>query len=182
MVPANFANYFLASAGAGGALIGLLFVAVSIAPERTVAKGASIIRRATAASTFTALTNAFFISMNALFPNTNIGYLTLGFGIVGALNSISVATNTLRGLKNLPDFFRRAFLIAGSFIIYGFEIFNGAHLLAMPGAVGYVYSTGALVLASYGLGLVRAWELLGAQRYGLLNWLSPLHEEAEETK
>jgi hypothetical protein len=34
MVPSSFGNYFVAMASAGGALIGLLFVAVSIRPER----------------------------------------------------------------------------------------------------------------------------------------------------
>src|SRR5215472_10028507 len=145
MVPTIFANYFLASAGAGGALIGLLFVAVSIAPERTVARGASPIRRATSASTFTALTNAFFISMDALFPSNNIGYLTLGFGVVGALNSITMVANIIRSMKNAQDFLRRAFLLIGSFAIYGLEIYNGVHLLAAPGEVGYVYATAALV-------------------------------------
>jgi hypothetical protein len=34
MVPPEFANFFIASASAGAALVGLLFVAVSLAPER----------------------------------------------------------------------------------------------------------------------------------------------------
>ena len=42
MVPAIFTNFFIASAGAGGALIGLLFVAVSIAPENTIMEGAPV--------------------------------------------------------------------------------------------------------------------------------------------
>jgi len=40
MVPDVFINFFIASAGAGGALIGLLFVAISIAPESTIMTGA----------------------------------------------------------------------------------------------------------------------------------------------
>jgi hypothetical protein len=36
MVHAAFINYFIATASAGAALIGLLFVSVSIAPHRTV--------------------------------------------------------------------------------------------------------------------------------------------------
>ncbi len=39
MVPEVFHDYFVASTGAGAALVGLLFVAVSIAPERTVMSG-----------------------------------------------------------------------------------------------------------------------------------------------
>ena len=32
------------------------------------------------------------------------------------------------------------------------------------------------VVAAYGLGLVRAWQLLGARRFGLLGWLNVLRE------
>ncbi len=68
MVPPEFANFFIASASAGGALVGLLFVAVSIAPEQIVAAQAPIERQAVATSAFTALMNAFFISLFALIP------------------------------------------------------------------------------------------------------------------
>jgi hypothetical protein len=45
MVPTDFANYFLASAGAGAALIGLLFVAISINTERTFGREAQPVRQ-----------------------------------------------------------------------------------------------------------------------------------------
>jgi hypothetical protein len=60
MLPPELSNYFLATAGAGAALIGLLFVAVSIAPEQIATRRAPLERQAVAASTFTALVNAFF--------------------------------------------------------------------------------------------------------------------------
>ncbi len=60
MVPATFANFFLATAGAGGTLIGLLFVAVSINPERIFSEGAPKERQAVASGAFTVLVNAFF--------------------------------------------------------------------------------------------------------------------------
>ena len=65
------------SAGAAAALIGLLFVAISIAPEHTILEDAPIERQGVASSTFTALVNAFFISVAALIPGANLGYTTL---------------------------------------------------------------------------------------------------------
>ena len=41
MVPEAFHDYFVASTGTGAALVGLLFVVVSITPERTVMTGGS---------------------------------------------------------------------------------------------------------------------------------------------
>ena len=42
------------------------------------------------------------------------------------------------------------------------------------------YGLTALLIAVYGIALLRAWQLLGARRYGLLGWLSPLHESNEQ--
>jgi hypothetical protein len=69
MVPAEFNNFFVASASAGAALVGLLFVAVSIAPEHIVMANAPIERRAMSSSSFTALLNAFF----SLIEPNNVG-------------------------------------------------------------------------------------------------------------
>jgi len=85
MVPPELSNYFLATAGAGAALIGLLFVAVSIAPEQIVTRRAPMERQAVAASTFTALLNAFFISLGALIPGS--------LGTLALLRKISLGGN-----------------------------------------------------------------------------------------
>ena len=41
MVPQEFHEFFSACAAVSGALIGLLFVAVSVAPDRLVGRGAA---------------------------------------------------------------------------------------------------------------------------------------------
>jgi hypothetical protein len=82
VVPDTFANYFLASAGAGAALIGLLFVAVSINPARTFGDGAHPLRQGVASAAFTALVNAFFVSLSALIPLTNVGTIALAVGLM----------------------------------------------------------------------------------------------------
>ena len=68
MIPESLTNFYLASAGIGATLVGLIFIAVSIAPERTVQANAPIERQAMAASSFTALLNAFFISLGGFDP------------------------------------------------------------------------------------------------------------------
>ena len=57
MVPEGFHDDFVASTGIGAALVELLFVAVSIAPERTVMSGAPVDRQAVATSAYTTLLN-----------------------------------------------------------------------------------------------------------------------------
>jgi hypothetical protein len=89
MVPQELTNFFTVSAGVGATLIGLIFVAVSIAPERTVMEGAPLERQAVAASAFSALCNAFFISFFALLPGDAFVTITFLMSAIG-LSSISL--------------------------------------------------------------------------------------------
>ena len=73
VIPAPYANFLVASAQASAALIGLLFVSASIAPERVFGLQAEAGRLATALSSFTALANVFSISFSSLIPNQPIG-------------------------------------------------------------------------------------------------------------
>src|SRR5690348_9920180 len=96
MVPPIYLSFFVTAATAGGALIGLLFVAVSIAPHRTVQASAPIESRVISSSTFTALFNGFFISLGAVLPYLNIGVITLIVSLIGVINSLSQGWLLLR--------------------------------------------------------------------------------------
>jgi hypothetical protein len=175
MVPPQFVNFFLASAGAGAALVGLLFVAVSIAPEQIVMANAPVDRQAMASSSFTALLNAFFISLGALIP-TNLGGITLVLSLTGLTHSIYLAWSLLKARQRWQNMLRRLFMIVVSLIIYGYELYCAILLLNEPRNLGGFFVLTWLLLAVYGIGLTRAWQLLGARRFGIMSWLSPLHE------
>jgi hypothetical protein len=192
MDTAAFANFFLAMAGAGGALIGLLFVAVSIRPERTFGAGARRERQAVAAAAFTALVNAFFISSAALIPSANAGanpgVITLLMGSLGIVNTISLGARLigyqLRRYHGAAQLWLRL-LRAGalaiiSLIVYSLEVLSAQALVANPRDLDPLFTICALLLSVYGIGLTRAWELLGAPRFGLSGWLNPLAGEQDE--
>ena len=176
MVPPAFANFFIASASAGAALVGLLFVAVSLAPEQIVTRQAPQERQAVAGSAFTALINAFFLSLAALIPNINFGLVIVPISGFCLVTSLIQAWPLLRRRKGWLSLLRRAFLVVLSIGLYGLELLNGYQLLTAPSQVGIVYGLVSCLIGAFALGLVRAWELLGAQRYGLLGWLSPLRD------
>jgi hypothetical protein len=185
MVPSTFANFFLAGTGAGAALIGLLFVAISIRPERLAHTDAHPLVRTTTTSTFTALVNGFFISFTALLPGTNIGAATLVLGASGVLNAVFTGSALVRRFPchHTPpatspwlQLARGLLLVAISLLIYVFELYYAVQALRRPTDVDPVAAIGILVTAVFGLGLVRAWELLGERRVGLLGWLTSLHD------
>ena len=180
MVPASFQSFFVASAGAGAALIGLLFVAVSISPDRIFQTGRPE-ETAVATSAFTALVNAFFISLGALIPGVPIGWVVVVLAVLGVSNSLNLGSRLLRGrgARSWATLLRRAVLVLISLFIYGDEVYVALPLISgpnpAPNDAGAVSVIAVLMLCVYGLGLTRAWELLGAPRYTLLSWLSPMH-------
>src|SRR6266704_4817222 len=160
VVPPEFANFFIASASAGATLVGLLFVAVSIAPEQMVTRRAPVERQAVAGSAFTALINAFFISLVALIPHINFGTLIVPFSSVSLLTSLIQAWSLLRPRKGWQSLLRRAFLVCLSLGLYGLELRNAVGHITDPTQVGFVYGLLFVLLGIFALGLTRAWELL----------------------
>ena len=77
MVPEGFTEFFLASAGTGGAFVGLLFVAISIGPQRTFGESdvAGAPRQHLAEATFLTLINGFVLSSIALIPGIIVGWV-----------------------------------------------------------------------------------------------------------
>lgn len=174
MVPAELTNFFLGSVGAAAALIGLLFVAISITPEDTVFEGAPLERQGVASSTFSALANAFFISIAGLIPTANIGYTTLVMGLLGLSNSLNVGWHLLRGRQSWQEFVRRMVLVLIGVVLYGFELYYAWQLLRSPNDSTNVLNLSTILLGIYGVALIRAWELLGARRFAFSNWFNPL--------
>jgi hypothetical protein len=73
-----------------------------------------------------------------------------------------------------------AFVIV-SLILYGYEVVLAVLLLMQPGVVDFVYTLAGILLGVHGLGLIRAWELLGAPRSSFVGWHNPLHESPDES-
>lgn len=181
MVPTSLHDFFIASASTSAALIGLLFVAVSIAPERIF--GTAGDRTYRASSAFFVLGNGLFISLGALLPQLNLGTVAVGAGLVGLLNTAFLILDLWqRGRRELG---RGLVLATGSFAIYGGEVWNGVALLRRPDLVPVVELISYFVLGGYLIGLARAWELVGGHNYSLLGTalrrgrISPAEDEPD---
>lgn len=170
MPPPEFQTFFLASAGAGAALIGLLFVGVSIAPERVFGATADPRRQAQAVSAFAALANVFFISMASLIPMIALGIVVTMVGCVSSLQLLGLLVRVRPQGVNVVETVRGAVLFLGSAAVYGAEIYLGMLLWSKPGLTAALVGLLEVMLGAYGIGLGRAWQLLGAPRIGLLSY------------
>lgn len=179
MVPPEYANFFVASASAGAALVGLLFVSISIAPHHTVKGSAPLERQAAAGNAFTALITAFFISLGALIPGA-FSYVALVMSALALVNTISLGRRLLKQWSGWQSLLRRGFLVLVSLVVYAYEGYFAARLVTFPVEVGDIAPMASVLMGIYGLGLIRAWELLGARRYGLAGWLSLLQDVEDE--
>ena len=170
MVPPEFQPFFTASTAASAALIGLLFVSVSVAPEKVFGSQAEAVRQARALSAFAALANIFFISFACLIPHVAAGPVIAGIGLVGFLQTLGLLS-LLPYWRAEGALLRSSILFLGSAAIYLGEMAVGIQLWMKPSAVGALTGVLELILGAYAIGLGRAWELLGAPRTGLLSRL-----------
>lgn len=171
MVPSDFSNFFLASTGAGGALVGLLFVAIAVAPERIFGRDALPERQVVAASAFSALVNAFIVSLTALIPRMNVGGVAIVMGVLALFTTAQQVRKLWDRRIGAVQLARRMSLPVSSLVIYGLEIDFGISLIQHGTAVEPIFSLSILLLVIFGVGLTRAWQLLGAPRTGVFSWL-----------
>ena len=153
MVPDSFTGYFAGSMGAAGALIGLLFVAVSLRPESVLGAGASAKAQAVAGSAFTALLNSFFVSLIALIPGTNIGYTAVIMAVVSLSNTFRLHRGFGKGDSAVSQ-------LALALAAYLSQLVTGVLLIARPGDQALVETIAYVVVAAFAAALGRAWSLM----------------------
>ena len=83
MIPASFHDFFGSCATVAGALIGLLFVAISVSPGKLTGRSAEAEHQVKAGAAFSALVNTLVIALVAPLPGASFGTTVLTLAAAG---------------------------------------------------------------------------------------------------
>jgi len=182
VTPPELHDFFVASAGVAGALIGLLFVAVSVAHERLTAEGAEFAHQVRASAALTSFTNALSISLFALVPGVGLAQTAIVVGGLGlvfvAATLVSFARVRRAQVVSWPDLF----FLVGLVITFGLEVAAGWMLAARGHDQQPADTIAVVVIVSFLIGIARSWELVGGPSFVLFSEIRALVMSMRETR
>jgi hypothetical protein len=161
----SYNDFFAGSATIAGALVGLLFVALSIQPERNRDRH-SVEHRAVAGTAFTALVDALFTSLIGLQPGGGLQYGAVIFGSIGLVSSLSLSRRLRVASRQIQLSRRWSTFMGFIIIVYAAQLFVGLWPMSHGNEASY---TAAFIYAMFSLGIARSWELLGMQGNSLVD-------------
>jgi hypothetical protein len=175
MVPQSIHDFFVASGSAAGALIGLLFVAISVAADRlTLAEARGQLHRIAAVAALTAFTNALAVSLFALIPGHKIG-LAATVVAIGGLVFVTAALLSLIRLRQVKwEIFRHGLLLIGLAITFVIQLIQGIDVVTQPADSGSVNTIAVLVVVCFLIGIARSWALIGGPSIGITREVTAL--------
>jgi hypothetical protein len=175
VVPESIHDFFVASGSAAGALIGLLFVAISVASERLAREEAgSQHYRILAAAAITAFTNALAVSLFALIPVHKIGPTSAAVAVVGLTFVLAALLSLIRLRQVRWSTLRDALFLIGLAVTFVFQLIEGLDVITQAGDSGAVDTIAILVVVCFLIGIGSAWRLVGGPSIGLTREVTKL--------
>jgi hypothetical protein len=164
--PATFDAFFTGCATVAGALIGLLFVALSVSPQKLTGDDASAEHQVRAAAAFSALVNTLVVSLVALLPGASLGPVSLILAAAGLATTVGLIIVLFREHR---DRIGRADvrLLAILVLLYVLQLVNGAQMGGSPHGTTGFSRLGGLAIGFFMFGIARSWQLVGARDVSL---------------
>jgi hypothetical protein len=173
VVPESIREFFTASASVAGALIGLLFVAISVASGRLDEANGQL-HRIRAAAALTAFTNTLTVSLFALVPGEKIGGAAAAVAVVGLTFVVASILSLIRLRQVRWRTAHDALFLVGLVVVFVYQLIEGLEVLAHPGDSGDVNTIAILVVVCFLLGISRAWELINGPSIGIRHEVTAL--------
>jgi hypothetical protein len=180
MAPDSLHDLFFAAAGVAGALVGLLFVAISVEHDRLTARDGDQVHRVRARSALTAFVNALVVSLFALVPDNSLGIAATWAGSLGVLFVLGSVLSVRRAQRAHPagtGQMRQLTFLVVMLVTFGLQALNGIRLLAHAHNDGAADWIAVLVIVCFMLGIYRSWELIGGPEIGFGHELAELVRE-----
>jgi len=167
MTTASAHEFFAGSASVAGALIGLLFVAISVAPAGVLGPDASEAHSVRAAAALTAFTNALAVALFGLVPGFDAGDAATVVAIFGLLfiagSLMRVVPAWRAGRIKLSD----VSYLVGLLAVFVIQLIVGLGLDRHSGNKGDLQMICVLVIVCCLIGIARSWELVGGPNIGM---------------
>jgi len=166
MVPASFHDFFNGCASVAGALIGLLFVALSVSQEKLTGDDARTEHQVRAAAAFSALVNTLVIALVGLLPLASLGdaaIILAGAGLATTCGLIIVLYREHEQKVGRGDIRMLAILL----VLYGLQLANAVRLNGSAHDVSGIARQGGLAILFFVFGIARSWQLVGARNVSL---------------
>ena len=167
VVPASYDAFFSACATVAGALIGLLFVAISISPANLSGPRAENDHQLKAAMAFSALVNTMVIALVTLLPGASLSLTVTILAAAGLSSTAGLIILLLRDTRlrvRVDQLILPAVLLA----LYSLQLADGVQMGGPPRDPGHLGNLGGLCIGFFGFAIARAWALMGARDSSLL--------------
>jgi hypothetical protein len=181
MVPVSFHDFFGGCATVAGALIGLLFVALSVSPEKLTGDDARTEHQVRAGAAFSALVNTLVIALVALLPGASLGQagiIVAAAGLVTTSGLVVVLYREQQRKIRYGDISMLVVLLA----LYGLQLAGAVQLDGSPRNVSAISRLGALSIGFFLFGIARSWQLVGARELSVASTVAAvIHRQGSES-
>ncbi|MGI8450190.1 MAG: hypothetical protein ACR2MP_24030 [Streptosporangiaceae bacterium] len=137
MIPVSFHDFFGSCATVSGALIGLLFVAISVSPGKLTGRSAEAEHQVKAGAAFSALVNTLVIALVALLPGASFSTTVLTLAAAGLSSTAGLAIVLWRAHKKRVNL-SAVIMLAALLGLYGLQLANGLELGGSPHNLGLI--------------------------------------------